>query len=398
MEMPIISPSMTSYADELNFNQLIKDLLKNKHNGFIRVTAGSYEGYILFKEGNQVAASYDRSSKSEAVEKIKSVIEDNNTLIEVFNLKKSPIDYIISLNKPYIIESDHDIYDVIGELKNSDEIKETKVYTESKSSTQTTENESEPIIKEKSQINPEPVKNEFKNIDPPNSEINSTPEKFIDPIEITANDASENSSGNGIEKESSVEPMLKDAEVKLNESNLLNAGESSINEKYPDTEPQIQPDTTGIEEVKDESDLIAESEVEPIDRLKLLKKYGIKPIDEKDVDNILHSYKGGSLNDDDVEKIEFTLMNKIKKSILGIPKTRGAEVLVFLDNTRELSGNINIIIEYESKGFFSRMIGASRDIENLRRQIINIVQIEIKKSFRKYPEIIDNFDVKVEIG
>ena len=98
-----------------------------------------------------------------------------------------------------------------------------------------------------------------------------------------------------------------------------------------------------------------------------------------------------------MEKIELTLMNKIKKTVLGIPKVRGTEVLVFLDNTNELSGNINIIIEYESKGFFSRMIGESRDTENLRRQIINIAQIEIKKSFRKYPEIIDNFDINVEI-
>ena len=57
MEMPIISPSMVSYADELNFNQLLEDLLRNKHIGFVRITSGSYEGYILFKNGNQVAAS-----------------------------------------------------------------------------------------------------------------------------------------------------------------------------------------------------------------------------------------------------------------------------------------------------------------------------------------------------
>jgi len=63
MEMPIISPSMVSYADELNFNKLLEDLLRNKHNGFIRVTFGSNEGYILFKNGNQIAASYYRYSK-----------------------------------------------------------------------------------------------------------------------------------------------------------------------------------------------------------------------------------------------------------------------------------------------------------------------------------------------
>ena len=63
-----------------------------------------------------------------------------------------------------------------------------------------------------------------------------------------------------------------------------------------------------------------------------MKKYGIKDIQEEEVENILDSYKGGEISDENVEKIELTLMNKIKKSILGIPKIKGAEVMVFLDN------------------------------------------------------------------
>ena len=134
MEMPIISPSMVSYADELNFNQLLEDFLRNKHNGFLRVTSGSYEGYILFKNGNQVAASYDRYSKLKAVESIKSIIQENDTLIEVFNLKESPVDYLINVNKPYVIESSDDVYDVLKELKKSDydEINETNSNTKTK--------------------------------------------------------------------------------------------------------------------------------------------------------------------------------------------------------------------------------------------------------------------------
>jgi len=129
-----------------------------------------------------------------------------------------------------------------------------------------------------------------------------------------------------------------------------------------------------------------------------MEKYGIKEMNEDDVEGLLEDYKGGSLNDEDVEKIEFSLMNKIKKSIFGIPKIRGAEVMVFLENSVELTGDINIIIEYEVKGFLSRLMGESKDIDNLRRQIINIVQIEIKKSFRKYPEIVSNFNINVEIN
>jgi hypothetical protein len=35
---------------------------------------------------------------------------------------------------------------------------------------------------------------------------------------------------------------------------------------------------------------------------------------------------------------------------------------------------------------------------NLERQIIEISQIEIRKSFRKYPEIVDDFNINVEIS
>ncbi|UTB33323.1 MAG: hypothetical protein NKF70_03410 [Methanobacterium sp. ERen5] len=90
-------------------------------------------------------------------------------------------------------------------------------------------------------------------------------------------------------------------------------------------------------------------------------------------------------------------MNKIKKSILGIPRIKGAEVMVFLENSRELTGNVNIIIETESKGFLSRIMGDSDDMK-LEKQIVDMSQIEIRKSFRKYPEIVEKFDVNVEIS
>ena len=134
-----------------------------------------------------------------------------------------------------------------------------------------------------------------------------------------------------------------------------------------------------------------------MDRSELMKKYGIKDIQEEDVTNILESYKGGSVSDEDVEKIELTLMNKIKKSTLSIPKIRGAEIMVFLDNAERLTGKVNIIIESESQGFLSRIMGDSNKA-NLERQIIEISQIEIRKSFRKYPEIVDDFNINVEIS
>jgi hypothetical protein len=72
--------------------------------------------------------------------------------------------------------------------------------------------------------------------------------------------------------------------------------------------------------------------------------------------------------------------------------------MVFLDNTNGLSGHVNIIIESESQGFLSKLRGESKDADNLKRQIINISQIEIRKSFRKYPEIVNEFDINVEMN
>ncbi|KAF5071492.1 hypothetical protein DSECCO2_211480 [anaerobic digester metagenome] len=116
------------------------------------------------------------------------------------------------------------------------------------------------------------------------------------------------------------------------------------------------------------------------------------------MENLLQSYSGGIIDDDDVERVELVLMNLIKKSVLGIPKIKGTEVMVFLDNYKDLSGTINIITEYESQGFLNRIMGQNRTAVNLRRQIINIAEIAIKKSFRQYPEVVERFEINVEFS
>ncbi|MCC7564305.1 MAG: DUF4388 domain-containing protein, partial [Methanobacterium sp.] len=121
MEMPITKPSMVSYADELDFQKLMEDLDKEGKNGFIRVTSGPEEGYILFKNGKQIAASYDENSKLEALEKIYSAIESSKTVIEVFDIGPAQVDYLLDLNKPYKIEEGTNVYDIIGELKETSE-------------------------------------------------------------------------------------------------------------------------------------------------------------------------------------------------------------------------------------------------------------------------------------
>ena len=120
MDLPIKKPSMVSYADEMDFLKLLEELSNNKHNGFIRVTLGSEEGYILFSKGEQIASSYDKYQKVDAIEKIKDAMDEKNTLIEVFDVKESQIDFLKDLNKPYLLNSSSD-YDLIMELKKSAE-------------------------------------------------------------------------------------------------------------------------------------------------------------------------------------------------------------------------------------------------------------------------------------
>jgi len=105
MELPITKPSKISYGDEIDFMELLDKLRAEGYNGFIRVTHASDEGYILFMDGYHVAASYGRAMKEEALEEIMKVADKTDTLIELFDLKRSQIDYLMDINRIYRIES-----------------------------------------------------------------------------------------------------------------------------------------------------------------------------------------------------------------------------------------------------------------------------------------------------
>lgn len=414
MEIPITRPSMVSYADEVNFSELIENLLKKRHNGFIRVTSGSEEGYILFKEGQQVAASYERYSKSDAVAMIDSAMENDDTVIEVFDLRSSYVDYIMDVNKPYLMEPDYDVYGVIKELRKPEDnelgidvksVPQTEPVTGTeKTETVTGAEDNEPILGEQET---EPQE-EFESSKATEEEEELLPESVVgEEEELLPESETEEKLDLEDLKEKFDIGTIDDARAEFDlkadksskgteESSKGTKIVSEISESPKESETKTTEQSIQDEESFDESE---KQELKPADRSELMEKYGIKEINEDDVDDILESYKGGSLSDDDVEKIELNLMNKIKKSIYGIPKVKGAEVMVFLDNNgRELAGNVNIIIEYESKGFLSRLLGDYKDNDHLRRQVMNIVQIELKKGFRKYPKVFDNFDIKVEIG
>jgi len=424
MDLPITRPSKICYADECDFPEMLIELSANKHNGFIRITSGDDEGFILFKKGNEIAASYDRYSRVEAIENIKVAMEDGSTIIEVFDVRESQVDFFMDMNKPYIIGSE--AYQIIDELKNRGQIQE------------------EPKPQLKAVPKPKPVSeaiNKSESVDEPKLESNLVKAPEVNTVKDTITEKTETPESDTlikpqteiIESDTLIKPQTEDNtseeinnEIEKSSENLpsnediANLNETSFESpiKHVPTESKVESETTSSIDSNIESDVSVDSDVksdssqedeknenlempaletEPIDRMELMKKYGIKDIQEEDVENILDSYKGGSVSDEDIEKIELTLMNKIKKSLLGISKIKGAEVMVFLENSKGLTGNVNIIIETESKGFLSRIRGDNTD-EKLEKQITDISQIEIKKSFRKYPEIIDKFDVNVEIS
>ena len=412
MDLPITRPSMISYAEDCDFTDILNELSSKNHNGFIRVTEGNDEGFILFKNGKEIAASYERYSRVDAINKIQTAMEVDSTIIEIFDVRESQIDFYMDINQPFIIGSE--AYKLIDELKNPANVQEIEPQPRAVPKPKPVSE----AIKEPEKLEKPRVEEESNLVSAPKlakvKDVNI--EENVNSIETVKSDlpinsqTEDNSSKTDVtinsETVKSADKISETAPLNGNESETISSASESIKDSpkgsSTDSSPENLPYDSDIktgetltEEVENKE--MPEIEPEPLDRIELLKKYGIKDIQEEDVDNILESYKGGSVSDEDIEKIELTLMNKIKKSILGIPKIKGAEVMVFLENSRELTGKVNIIIETESKGFLNRIMGDSGDIK-LERQIIDMSQIEIRKSFRKYPEIVDKFEVNVEIS
>ncbi len=414
MDLPITRPSMISYAEDCDFTDILNELSSKNHNGFIRVTEGNDEGFILFKNGKEIAASYERYSRVDAINKIQTAMEISSTIIEIFGVRESQIDFYMDINQPFIIGSE--AYKIIDELKNPGDLQETEPQPKAvpkpkpvSEAIKEPEKLEEPRVEKESNLVSAPKLVDVKDVNI-EEKVNSIETVKSD---LTLNSQTEDNSSKtdvtiSSETVNSVDKSMETSPLNGNESETISSAPELIKnnltperfsiESSPENfnfDSDIKTDESFTEEVENKE--MPEMEPEPLDRIELLKKYGIKDIQEEDVDNILESYKGGSVSDEDIEKIELTLMNKIKKSILGIPKIKGAEVMVFLENSRELTGKVNIIIETESKGFLTRIMGDSGDIK-LEKQIIDMSQIEIRKSFRKYPEIVDKFEVNVEIS
>lgn len=363
MELPITKPSKISYGDEIDFSELLEKLASDEYNGFIRITHASDEGYILFRDGVHVAASYDRFMKEEALERIMEVADKTDTLIELFDLKRSQLDYLMDINRIYIIEQK-------GRVIEPQAVEEEGYFNPKEASYR------QPITDEET---------------PETSEIAVDASPDIEDTEFAG--ALEGEDVESTETQS--KPQVEVTEEVTQEPQTLKTEESP---EVPAADESTDADTEKEEKLENEaSDSMDVPDSKPLSRDELMKKYGLRDIGEEEVEKVLETYKGGAITDIDPERVELTLMNKIKMSILGIPRIKGAEVIVFLDNTYDLSGRIKIMVEHEGKGIFSRIMGDSREEENLKFHIMDIVEMELRKTFRDFPEIVDNFEVSIEV-
>jgi len=130
------------------------------------------------------------------------------------------------------------------------------------------------------------------------------------------------------------------------------------------------------------------------ERYNLLEKYGLKDMDENEIEKLLGSYDRDSLNNKELESMERVLSKRIHSAIMSIQAIKKVAVEVFIDYSDELRGIVTIIVEYEHKGFLNRIIGPSNNI--LDAEAIELTQIEINDLFKNSPELVENFEINVE--
>jgi len=185
MELTSIEPSRTLDSNDTNISELIENISKREYDGFIKITKGFDEGYILFKEGKAIAASYTEHKKllfgesdnlppkeykkEDAIKKIGIISKKGNFIIEVFELSRSQIDFAIEFNESYMLNINPKIKETTPKIKETTQkIKET---TQKIKETTPKIKETTPKIKETTQKQPPTPK-----IEETTSEIEEIPE------------------------------------------------------------------------------------------------------------------------------------------------------------------------------------------------------------------------------
>ncbi len=379
MELSKVKPSKIYDQNEVTFKSLLKQILKTKFNGFIRITTSSTnEGFILFKEGKGIAASYSRYFKNfvlddeffkeDALRKIEHNAQ-KSYIIEVYELTTSQIDYAIEFNEKYVLENDYlsrylkkpkkkvkpekangdVLYKIYGDTdlikKNVEDKHQVKKEVSSKTNILTDE------INSKDELNVASILKE-----------EHSSENFDSSLEILDSERTENfNDSNQYNELLTIEKPLKTTVDQSNNIKTLIKAIKGSQGKRKKENPPVKTSTTQ----------------KSMEELKLLLS---------------------SLNSNEIEMLELNIMNNIKKAILHIPKIKEKSVNISIDRENGLMGSVNIEAEYTNRGFLDLITKSSKDdIYYLEDTIYENAQMALINAFGNFNEVIDYFDISIKV-
>lgn len=392
MELSKVKPSKIYDKNEVTFKNLLKQILKTKFNGFIRITTNSNnEGFILFKEGEGIAASYSRYLKNfvldeelfkeDALRKIEHIASHRPYIIEVYELNISQIDYAIEFNEKYVLENDY-LSRYLKKPKKT--IKKEKIQGK--------------VLYKK---NGDPEDLNHRNVNDKSSDKKGDAHytNNLEKLNFVTNHPNEKTN-HPIDQIIGEFPLKHNQQpANIRELFLNNNASGKIenfNEHNQNPEPLTieKPQITPLSHTKNIKTLIAaiKGKQKTHQEKKPAKTYN----DHRSMEEL--KLLLNSLNNHEIEMIELNIMNNIKKAILYIPKVKEKSVNISIDRKNGLMGCVNIEAEYTDKGFLDLITGSFKDDLNyLEDRIYESTQLEIKNVFGNFHEVLDYFDISIKV-
>jgi len=154
---------------------------------------------------------------------------------------------------------------------------------------------------------------------------------------------------------------------------------------------EFESDDLELDELEGESEELTTAET--VDRSALLAKYNIQDVQVDDVDHLLENFDR-SLTDENVEKVERNIVEKITNSALSHPKIEWVNVLVFLDEETG-EGTIKIFAEYADRSLLKRII--SENTEQLEVELMQIALYDVWDVFTTLGVNTDYLESKIDV-
>ncbi|HHY00838.1 MAG TPA: hypothetical protein GX531_05640 [Methanothermobacter sp.] len=392
MELSKIKPSKIYDNSQMSFNSILEHVFNSQFDGFIRITTKSTnEGYILFKKGKEIAASFssylknfvldEEFKKEEALKKIE--YESHKPFkIEIFELTHHQIDFSMEINKKYLLE----------------EACLSKKYYNNNSP-----NNAKQIAKVSTE--PSKISDNNKNLNQVTTIID-TNEKDLNTIE----EYYENSKLN-INSEDSVQyDVLNEYPNKLavnqenldenlyedNQSHLNSFDEIKIPNSFTNLFSNIDNNRSPDQQTKNITTLINAVKKGKKSKLDVKKDPNNPSNGKRSINELKILLK--TLHNDKIEMLELNIINNIKKRLLNLPRIKEKSVKISITRQDDIIGNANIVTEYTGKAFFDSYPNSSTyDVSFLEKEIFHIVQIEIKSAFGNFHDVLDYFAISVQM-